>query len=163
MSRIPVQLAAAAVLLVFLWRAFRLAMGLRADRLHREQGRRAEEAQGRRVVAEIASRDGDLYLFVEAGDAFAWRDRRVAKPDLVGCRLLLNGAAMATAARPDAALPEPGLPEELEGRERWDVRLYTRDGLVDVPCGTLREGVSRDAARAVFEAVAASLKTASPL
>jgi hypothetical protein len=64
---------------------------------------------------------------------------------------------MGTAARPGAALPDPGTPEEYEGRERWDVRLYSSQGLADVPCGTLREGVSRDAARAVFDSVRRSL------
>jgi hypothetical protein len=160
MSRALIQVAAAAALLVLLWRSFRLAMGLRAARVHREEQRRAEEAKGRRVVAEIASRDGDMFLFLEAADAFTWRDRRVEKADVVGCRLLLNGAMMAQTALPGAALPEPTPPEEMEGRERWDVRLYVRDGpSSDVPCGTLREGVSRDAARAVYEAAAAVLRS----
>ena len=161
MSRLLIQTAAAAALLVLLWRAFRLSMSLRADRMQREEERRTEEARGRRVVAEIASRDGDLYLFLEADDAFLWREHRLAKSEIVGCRLLLNGATMATAARADARLPEPALPEEMEGRERWDVRLYRVADAADVPCGTLREGVSRDAARAVFEAVSGFLKSVS--
>jgi hypothetical protein len=84
----------------------------------------------------------------------------VEKADVVGCRLLLNGAMMAQTALPGTALPEPTPPEEMEGRERWDVRLYVREGRAwDVPCGTLREGVSRDAARAVYEAAAAFLRS----
>ena len=55
---------------------------------------------------------------------------------------------------PRGALPEPPLAEAYEGRERWEVELYLRDGRrLQVPCGTLREGVSREAALAVFAAV----------
>src|ERR1051326_1997992 len=57
MSRLLIQLAAALLLLIFLWRAFRFAMGLRWGRVQREQARRDEEARGRRVVAELPARD----------------------------------------------------------------------------------------------------------
>ena len=153
MTRTLVQLGAGLVLLVFVWRAFRLAMALRYERLLRDEARRAEEGRGRRVVAEVPSHEGDVYLFLESPEAFEWRGQRVAKAEIRGCRLLLNGGLMATAARPGVTLPDPGAPEAFEGRERWDVRLHTSSGDLDVPCGMLREGVSREAARAVFEAV----------
>ena len=38
-------------------------------------------------------------------------------------------------------------------RERWDVLIYCGDRTEAVPCGSLREGVSRDIASRVFEAV----------
>lgn len=152
MSRTLIQLAAGVVLLLLVWRAFRLAMALRYARLLRDEARRAEEARGRRVVAEVPSHEGDVYLFVEGPEGFEWKGGRMEKAAILGCRLLLNGGLMASAARPGVSLPEPGAPEEFEGRERWEVRLFSKDGVVDVPCGTLREGVSREAARAVFEA-----------
>ena len=151
-----VQLAVAAAFLVALWKSFRLAMGLRAAALARAADRSAEEARGRRVVTEIPQ-GGEVFLFLETPEAFEWQGRRMAKADLDGCRLLLNGGVMGTAARAGIALPEAGTPEEYEGRERWDVRLYSPQGPADVPCGTLREGVSRDAARAVFESIRRSL------
>jgi hypothetical protein len=151
-----VQIAAAAALLLLLWKSFRLAMGLRAAARAREAERRGEETRGRRVVTEIPH-GGEVFLFLETPDAFEWLGRRVAKSEVTGCRLLLNGGVMGSAARAGVALPEPAPPEEYEGRERWDVRLYARQGPADVPCGTLREGVSRDAARAVFESVRRAL------
>jgi hypothetical protein len=157
MTRTLIQLAAGGLLLLLIWRAFRLAMALRFDSAARDGERRTEEARGRRVVAEIPSHKGEIYLFLETAEAFEWQGRRMAKAEVLGCRLLLNGGLMASAVRPGITLPEPGAPEEYEGRERWDVRLHSASGAVDVPCGTLREGVSRDAARAVFEAVRASL------
>ena len=56
--------------------------------------------------------------------------------------------------RPGLALPEPSPPEDYVGGERWDVALFLEDGRrVVVPCGALREGVSREIAMRVFEAV----------
>jgi hypothetical protein len=157
MTRILIQLAAASALLVFLWSAFRYAMGLRWGRVQREQARRQEEARGRRIIAELPSRDGTLGLFTDDGEAFFWPGARVGKGDIVGCRLLLNGGVIASAARPEAHLPEPLAGEEYEGRERWDVRLYLIDAVAEIPCGSVREGISREIARSVFEAVRASL------
>ena len=134
-------------------------MAMRYSRVVREEERRAEETRGRRVVTEVPSHEGEVYLFVESADAFEWQGRAVRKAEIAGCRLLLNGGLMATATRPGLTLPEPGVPEEFEGRERWDVRVYSVAGsTVDVPCGRLREGVSREAARAVFEAVGTVLR-----
>ena len=61
---------------------------------------------------------------------------------------------MSTATRAGAALPEPPAPEEEPGREKWEVVAYLRDGrALTIRCGSVREGISRDAARAVFEAL----------
>jgi hypothetical protein len=153
-----VQLAAALALLVVLWKLFRMAMGLRAERLFREEARRTEEAAGGRIVAEMPGSDGGLVLFVEDPHRFRWGTEAVAKTEIVGARLLLNGGVMAQAVRAGTRLPDPAAGEEYEGRERWDVRLHTGSGTIrDVPCGTVREGVSRGAAREVFEAVRAEL------
>jgi hypothetical protein len=158
MTRTLIQVAAGGLLLILVWRAFRLAMSMRYERVVRDEERRASVSRGRRVVAEVPSHQGDVYLFLETGDAFEWRGGRLAKSEILGCRLLLNGGLMATATRPGVSLPEPGTPEDYEGRERWDVRLHSTSGAVDVPCGTLREGVSREAARTVFDAVRAAIR-----
>src|SRR4051812_7245663 len=125
MSRVVIQIAAAAAFLVFVWRTFRFAMALRSGRLAREDARRGEEAEGRRIVAELPGGDGHLELFTEDATSFYWTSGHVAKADLLGCRLLLNGGVMAQAARPGATLPEATAVEEYEGRERWDVRVFT--------------------------------------
>jgi hypothetical protein len=147
------QIVAVAVLLVFLWSLFRFAMGLRWAKLSREEARSAEQARGRRVVAEIPQRDG-LLLFLEDADGYSWGSLRAERGAVVGARALLNGGVIASCARPGAALPEPPAHELYEGQERWDVLLYLADGPpLAVPCGTLREGVSREIALSVFEAV----------
>jgi len=147
------QVVAAAVLLVFLWSLFRFAMGLRWAKLSREAALSAEQARGRRVVAEIPLRDG-LLLFLEDAGGYSWGVQRAEKPAIVGARALLNGGVISSFSRAGAVLPEPVAQELYEGHERWEVRLYLEGGgSLAVPCGTLREGVSREIALGVFEAV----------
>jgi len=146
------QLVAAVLLLALLWRLFRLSMGLRWAKLSREEARGAEESQGRRVVAEIPTGEGDLAFFLEDDRGFYWSSREVRKPDVTGARLLLNGGVIGSFSAA-GVLPDPPSPEEFEGRERWDVIVYLRgDRCETVPCGSLREGVSREIAARVFDA-----------
>jgi hypothetical protein len=161
-GHVAVQLAAGAAFLAGVWQMFRFAMGLRAERLAREEARHATEARGHRVIAELPTA-AELLLFLDEGDAFSWNGPPVRKADIAGARLLLNGAVVASAQAPGASLPELRDSEPYEGRERWDVRLYLANGThTDVPCGTVREGVSREASRAVFEAVRAVFAPRAP-
>jgi len=151
------QALAGAILLLLLWTLFRFAMGLRSAKLRREGSRVAQETDGRRVVAEIP-REGGVVFFVEDERGFAWGDRQVSKDELAGARLLLNGGVVGSVSRGAQALGEPPSPEAYEGRERWDVILYLRGGgTIAVPCGTLREGASREVATHIFQAVRAAL------
>jgi hypothetical protein len=154
------QTLAAAALIVLLWSLFRLAMGLRWTKLSREASERAERERGRRVVAELPAAD-QVVLFLEDAAGFAWGEQRVAKSEIAGARVLLNGGVIGAWAR-QRQLPDPPLAEVYEGRERWEVELYLADGRrLQVACGTLREGVSREAALAVFEAVRRGAAAAS--
>ena len=148
------QVLAAVLLAAFLFSMFRYAMALRASKVARQSWREAEESRGRRVVAEIPGAGDGVTLFAEDDDGFYWAGQRAARRDVVGARLRLNGGILAAWTRPGVRLPEPATPEEFEGRERWDVVLYLADGETRlVECGTLREGVSREIATRVFEAV----------
>jgi hypothetical protein len=149
-----IQLLAGLVLLAALWMLFRFAMGLRWAKVSREEARSEAESHGRRVVAEIPLSGDELAFFQEDGQRFHWGAHSVAKHDITGARLLLNGNVVGGFSRPGSPLPEMPGAEEYEDRERWDVLLYLRSGdSRRVPCGTLREGVSREIAARVFEAV----------
>lgn len=155
-SGLAIRIAAGVLFLLFLWMLLRFALGLRYSKVVREEER---DAQRGRVVVEIPSAAGEVGFFVEEADAFAWPDGRVAKDAIAGARLLLRGGAIGDCARPGKALPAAGPADEFEGRERWDVVLYLGDGgTATVACGTLREGVSREVAARVFEAVRAVLQ-----
>jgi hypothetical protein len=147
-----IRIAAAAFLVIALWFLFRFAMALRWSKVVREGSRSAEESRGRRVVAEIPLPDG-LLLFLEDEAGFYWGRSQARKSEVLGARMLLNGGVIGSFSRAGAALPGPPPAEEYEGRERWDVLVYCRDRTEAVPCGSLREGVSREIAARVFEAV----------
>ena len=153
-----IQVLALLALVLALWAVFRFAMGLRWAKVSREDARAAEQARGRRVVAEIPVAEDEIVFFGEDDAGFYWGARQARKRDIRGARLLLNGAVMASFARDGERLPETAPPEEYEGRETWDVLLYLRDGRDErVACGSLREGVSRDLAGRVFAAVRSAL------
>ncbi len=149
-----IRLAALALLLIALWRVFRLAMGLRFAKVSREEARAAEEGSGRMVVAELPLSDAEVVFLVEDADAFRWGRAHVTKRDIGGARLMVNGAVLQEFRAPGESLPAPEPPEEYEGRERWEVRVFRRGGgATAIPCGTLREGISREIAGRVFAAV----------
>lgn len=150
------------LLLVLVWSLFRLAMGLRAAKRAREEARAAQEARGRRVVAEIPLSDVEIVFLVEDEEGFAWGDEAVRRQDILGARLLVNGGVLKECARAGVGLPPPGPPEEFEGQERWEVVVYRREGEpFRIPCGSLREGVSREIAAKAFSAVRAALEEGS--
>jgi hypothetical protein len=158
--RMWIKIAALLVLLALLWSLFRLSMGLRWAKVSREGARREEEARGRRIVAELPSPEGRLGFFAEDHAGFYWPGGEAGKSAMRGARLLLNGGVVAAAARAGASLPDPPVTEPFEGRERWEVALYLAGGrAVTVACGTVREGVSREIATRVFEAVRAAVES----
>jgi hypothetical protein len=152
---VVVQLVAGLAFLAFLWMLLRFALGLRHAKVLREEARGAQSGI---VVAEIPSAAGDVGFFIETFDAFEWPTGFAKKTDILGARLLLRGGVIGTVVRPGIELPPAGPVDEFEGRERWDVVLFLDEGATaTVACGTLREGVSRDVAARVFEAVRAAI------
>lgn len=150
---LAIRLLALAAFLVVVFQLFRFAMGLREAKRVREAERAAEEARGRRVVAELPLGDG-IVLLTEDEKGFAWGGSNAARADIAGGRLLLNGGILREFAREPGVLPPPLPPEEFEGRERWEVAVFLKGGgLARIPCGTLREGVSREIAGRVYAAV----------
>ncbi|HEY8149596.1 MAG TPA: hypothetical protein VIK51_11885 [Vicinamibacteria bacterium] len=157
-----IKIAALLALLALLWSLFRLSMGLRWAKVSRESARHEEEGRGRRIVAELPSPDGTLGFFAEDHAGFYWPAGEAGKSGLRGARLFLNGGVIAATARAGEALPDPPVPEPFEGRERWEVVLYATGGHHHtIACGTVREGVSREIATRVFDAVRAALAPAA--
>jgi hypothetical protein len=180
------QIVALLALGLLLWTIFRFSMGLRWAKVSREDARAAEQARGRRVVAEIPLSNEEIVFFVEDEDGFYWGGRQVRKRDVRGARLLLNGGVMVGVSRDGERLPEPDAfepqlpratdsfrregrggggarrsapPFDEEGRERWEVLLFMDAGRTErIACGTLREGVSREIAGRVFEAVRSAVR-----
>ena len=103
--------------------------------------------------------DGTLGFFAEDHAGFYWPAGEAGKSGLRGARLLLNGGVIAAVTRPGEALPEPPALEPFEGRERWEVVLYGTAGRDHNDRLRHRaEGVSREIATRVFDAVRAALE-----
>ena len=159
---IVTRLLALAFLLAALFVVFRFAMALRYAKRTRERARDAEEARGRRVIAEVPLSEEEVVFLTEDEEELSWGRQSVRKRAIVGARLLVNGAVLRECARRESGLPPPAPAAEYEGRERWEVALFLEDGReARIPCGSLREGVSREIAGRVFEAVRASTRRSS--
>ena len=117
-----IQVLALLALVLALWTVFRFAMGLRWAKVSREDARAAEQARGRRVVAEIPGSEDEVVFFVEDDAGFYWGGRQARKRDIRGARLLLNGAVMASFARDGELLPETTPPEAQSFKTRPDLR-----------------------------------------
>jgi hypothetical protein len=158
-----IQVIALLALVLALWTVFRFAMGLRWAKVSREDARAAEQARGRRLVAEIPLSDDEIVFFVEDEAGFYWGARRARKRDIRGGRLLLNGAVMASFSRDGEILSELAPPEEYEGGEKWEIVLHLEGGRDErVACGSLREGVSREIAGRIFQAMRSAVEGGKP-
>jgi len=154
---------AAMVAIVLLVVAASLATTLQQYRRRREHARDSERALGRRIVAEIPT-ETDLALFSEDAKRFYYGEQGIDKDLVAAVRVLINGAPIAgyVSRRADtrAALPATSFEDRPEGiaRDRWDVAIETVTGTTLIECGAIRERVSQELARAVFEAVKRTLE-----
>ena len=152
------DLVAGIIAVALLIAAASLATTLQFFRRRRIRARESERAMGRTVIAEIPAAD-DLVLFSEDTDAFHFGDRTIRKETIAAARVLINGvpiAAVLSKRHAGAAAVQPtSFEDRPEGiaRDRWDVAIETSEGTVLVECGAIRERVSQELARAVFDAV----------
>ena len=154
---------AAVVALVLVFVAASLGTTLQAFRRRRQRARDSERALGRTVIAEIPAAD-DLALVSEDASRFYYGERSIDKDLIVAVRVLINGAPIASYVsrrHPEAAERQPThFDDRPEGiaRDRWDVAVETVTGTVLIECGAIRERVSQELARTVFEAVKRELE-----
>jgi secondary thiamine-phosphate synthase enzyme len=97
---------------------FRFAMGLRYAKLERERERSALLGQGRRPGRRGARRERRAGALRRGRCRLRSGDVSLAKAELVGVRLLVNGRVVDSRQRPGSELGASEV-EEHEGRERW--------------------------------------------
>ena len=143
--------------------ALGLASTLRFHRLGRERERRELQAAGRTVIVEVPSKEG-LTLFSADENHFHWGETAIAKADIRLVRVLINGAPIATYTARRCPSKDPGssgaFADHPDGiaHDRWDVLVRTEAGDALVECGSIRERVSQELARRVFDAVKADME-----
>lgn len=159
------NLIAGAVVVLLAVVALRMVTALQGYRRGREQRRERLSAAGRTIVAEVPAADG-LEFFAEDAGAFYWADRRIPKRDIRAARMLFGDAPLARVrARrfpdEDAGADTPGPETETPAFEhaQWDVAIATGGETVVVACGAIREQVSQELARRIFEAVRQAVET----
>ncbi len=156
------DLVAGIIAVALLLIALSLATTLHFFRRRRVRAREAERELGRTVIAEIPASD-DLVLFTEDPGTFHYGRETIRKDSIAAARVLINGApiaAIVSRRHQDAATRHPtSFEDRPEGiaRDRWDVAIETTAGTVLVECGAIRERVSQELARAVFDAVRRSV------
>jgi len=152
------DLVAAIVAILLVLVALSLATTLQTLRRRRQRSRDAEAALGRTIVAEIPA-GADLRLFSEDAVRFYYGDLSIDKDLIVAVRVLINGSPIAayesTRHRPTGGRQPTSFEDRPEGiaRDRWDVAIETVAGTTLVECGAIRERVSQELARTVFDAV----------
>lgn len=152
------DIVAFVVALALIVSAASLATTLQYYRRRRQRARDGERAKGRRVIAELPTGD-DLVLFSEDETHFHYGDRSMQKSLIAAVRVLINGSPIAAVASKRLAR-EPGqhptsFDDRPEGiaRDRWDVAIEAVNETLLVECGAIRERVSQELARAIFDAV----------
>jgi hypothetical protein len=139
-----------------------LATTLRYFRQRRQGARESERAQGRSVIAELPSGD-DLVLFSEDAGSYYYGEREIEKDLIAAVRVLINGSPIAAATSQRLAREAAEHPTRFEdrpegiARDRWDVAIEAVNGLTLVECGAIRERVSQELARAIFDAIKADI------
>ena len=132
---------------------------------YKKRHRRArdeETARGRTIIVELPT-DPELTLFTEDAEHFYYGATAISKPDIMAVRVLINGSPIAASVSPrfeGAHLATPTAFEDRPdgiARDRWDVAIETVHGVVLVECGAIRERVSQELARKIFDAVRATI------
>ena len=159
------DVVAAALAIALLIVAASLGTTLQLFRKRRRSARESERTLGRAIVAEIPAED-DLLLFTEDVAQFHYGARSIDKNRIVAAQILINGAVIAAcvsarrATGTGAQMTTEAIDDRPEGiaRDRWDVVIDGLDGVVIVECGAIRERVSQELARAIFDAVKEELR-----
>jgi hypothetical protein len=153
--------------------ALSLLTSLHFYRKRQRKVREEEVARGRTIVVELPT-DPELTLFTEDAEHFYYGSTPIDKNTIVAVRVLINGSPIAAFVSPrwttdggstahDATRSETAVEDMSEGilRDRWDVAIETVDPqqpTIAVACGAVRERVSQELARKIFDAVKADLE-----
>jgi hypothetical protein len=150
-----------AVILLFI--AGSLATTLTWYRRRRKSAREAEGAQGRQIIAELPTAD-DLVFVSQDSTHLYYGAHAIPKESIVAVRVLINGAPIAAYVSRRHAAEALSAPTSFEdrpegiARDRWDVAIEAQAGMTLIECGAIRERVSQELARTVFDAVRRDLE-----
>ena len=159
MRDVVAALVAAALIFV----ALSLLTTLHFYRKRRRTAQEEEAARGRTVIVELPT-GAELTFFSEDAEHFYYGATPIEKDGIMAARVLINGSPIAAVVAPKwqsaATLQPTSFEDQPEGiaRDRWDVALETVNGTILVECGAIRERISQELARKIFDAVKTDLE-----
>ena len=157
---------AALVAAALIFFALSLLTSLHFYRQRHRKARDEELARGRSIIVELPT-DPALTLFTEDAEHFYYGATAIDKNEIMAVRVLINGSPIAAFVSPRwesaQSLQPTSFEDRPEGiaRDRWDVAIETVNpgqGTILVECGAVRERVSQELARKVFDAVRLDLE-----
>jgi len=156
------DVVAGLVAVILLLAAASLATTLTGYRQRRQRARDSERALGRTLIAELPISD-ELVLVSQDDHRFYYGDRSIDKDLITAVRVLINGspiAAYVSRRHPVADVQATSFEDRPEGiaRDRWDVAVETLKGTTLIECGAIRERVSQELARTIFDAIRSDLE-----
>lgn len=122
-----------------------------------------QTARGRTIVVELPT-DPELTLFTEDAQHFYYGEAAIDKNEIMAVRVLINGSPIASFVSPRWPSADRGQATAIEdrpegiARDRWDVMIETAGGTRLIECGSIRERVSQELARKIFDAVKQALE-----
>ena len=125
--------------------------------------REDELARGRTIIVELPT-DPELTLFTEDAEHFYYGATPIDKNEIMAVRVLINGSPIAAfvSLRWESAqhLQPTAFDARPEGiaRDHRDVAIETINTTMLVECGAVRERVSQELARKIFDAVRADME-----
>jgi len=158
---------AALVAAALIFFALSLLTSLHFYRKRHRKAREQELSRGRAIIVELPT-DPELTLFTEDAEHFYYGATAIDKNEIMAVRVLINGSPIAAFVSPRWETAQHRQPTSFEdrpegiARDRWDVAIETIDavaGTILVECGAVRERVSQELARKVFDAVKRDLET----
>jgi hypothetical protein len=138
--------------------ALSLLTTLHFYRRRHQRARQAEVDRGRVIIVELPT-DPALTLFTEDAEHFYYGELPIDKRDIMAVRVMINGSPIASAVSPRWAAADQRQATSFEdrpegiARDRWDVAVETLQGTTLVECGAVRERVSQELARKIFDAI----------
>jgi hypothetical protein len=156
------DLVAALVAAALIFAALSLLTTLHFYRKRHQRARARELDRGRTIIVELPT-DPELTLFTEDAEHFYYGANLIDKREIMAVRVLINGSPIAAFVSPrwsGTARQATAFEDRPEGiaRDRWDVAIETTGGTVLVECGAVRERVSQELARKIFDAVKLDLE-----
>jgi len=158
------DLVAALVAAGLIFLALSLLTTLHFYRRRQQRVRQAEIDRGRTIVVELPT-DPELTLFTEDAEHFYYGALPIAKDEITAVRVLINGSPIAASVSPrwqtSDARQATSFEDRPEGiaRDRWDVAIESLSSTTLVECGAIRERISQELARKIFDAVKHTLET----